>query len=405
MQDSNVSERDMLNYAVQNGIIDLSYVQDMIKMKRREEVLEKHPYSIYQGKDKKWYTHIPDLDRKEKRKLIKRSNKEEIEQAIIDYWKEKEENPTVKEVFNEWLDKRLKREEISKSTFDRYKQQYTQCFEDFGAKRIKSIEEYEIEEFVLNIIHEKELTAKGFGNLRTLIFGIFKYAKKKKYVSFSITDVMGDIEIPRKAFRKTKKKTEELVFNENEMPRVIAYLEEDLNIVNLAILLLFKTGMRIGELVALKPEDIYGNVIHINRTEIRYKDESGQYVYEVRDFPKSEAGIRDVVVPESGLWILKRIQMLNPFGEYVFMRDGERLRAYNIRMPLRTICKNVGIIQKSPNKIRKTYGSILIDGGVDESLVISQMGHTDIKTTKGHYYKDRKSEQHKAEIINKIAGL
>ena len=122
MQDSNVSERDMLNYAVQNGIIDLSYVQDMIKMKRRKEVLEKHPYAIYQGKDKKWYTHIPDIDRKEKRKLIKRSNKEEIEQAIIDYWKEKEENPTVKEVFNEWLDKRLKREEISKSTFDRYKQ-------------------------------------------------------------------------------------------------------------------------------------------------------------------------------------------------------------------------------------------------------------------------------------------
>ena len=405
MQDSNVSERDMLNYAVQNGIIDLSYVQDMIKMKRREEVLEKHPYAIYQGKDKKWYTHIPDLDRKEKRKLIKRSNKEEIEQAIIDYWREKEENPTVKEVFDEWLEKRLKREEISKSTFDRYKQQYNQCFGKFGERKIKGIQEHEIEDFILDTIHEKELTAKGFGNLRTLIFGIFKYAKKKKYVSFSITDVMGDIEIPRKAFRKTKKKAEELVFNENEMPRVIAYLEEDLNIVNLAILLLFKTGMRIGELVALKPEDIYGNVIHINRTEIRYKDESGQYVYEVRDFPKTEAGIRDVVVPESGLWILKRIQMLNPFGEYVFMRDGERLRAYNIRMPLRTICKNVGIIQKSPNKIRKTYGSILIDGGVDESLVISQMGHTDIKTTKGHYYKDRKSEQHKVEIINKIAGL
>lgn len=405
MQDSNVSERDMLNYAVQNGIIDLSYVQDMIKMKRREEVLEKHPYAIYQGKDKKWYTHIPDLDRKEKRKLIKRSNKEEIEQAIIDYWKEKEENPTVKEVFDEWLDKRLKREEISKSTFDRYKQQYNQCFGKFGDRKIKGVQEHEIEDFILDTIHEKELTAKGFGNLRTLIFGIFKYAKKKKYVSFSITDVMGDIEIPRKAFRKTKKNAEELVFNENEMPRVIAYLEEDLNIVNLAILLLFKTGMRIGELVALKPEDIYGNVIHINRTEIRYKDESGQYVYEVRDFPKTEAGIRDIVVPESGLWILKRIQMLNPFGEYVFMRGGERLRAYNIRMPLRTICKNVGIIQKSPNKIRKTYGSILIDGGVDESLVISQMGHTDIKTTKGHYYKDRKSEQHKVEIINKIAGL
>lgn len=403
MSNFDISEHDMLKYVVENGIINLSYVQDMMKMKKKEELLNKHPYKIWEGENGKWYTYLPDKEKN--RKLIKKSSQDKIEKAIIDYWREEQENPTIDDIFEEWLDKKLEREEISKSTFDRYKQQYTQCFEEFGAKKIKAIEEYEIEEFVLDVIYEKELTAKGFGNLRTLIFGIFKYAKKKKYVSFSITDVMGDIEIPRKAFRKAKKQAEELVFGENEMPRVIAYLEDNLNIVNLGILLLFKTGMRIGELVALKPEDICGNIIHINRTEVRYKNGDGEYVYEVRNFPKTEAGIRDIVVPESGLWILKRIQLLNPFGEYVFMRDGERLRAYNIRMPLRTICKNVGITLKSPNKIRKTYGTILIDSGVDESLIISQMGHTDINTTKGHYYKDRKTEQHKANIINRISEL
>ena len=403
MSNFSISERDMLKYVIENGIINLSYVQDMINMKKREEILSKHPYKIWEGENGKWYTYLPDKEKN--RKLIKKSSQDKIEKAIIDYWREEQENPTIDDIFEEWLDKKLEREEISKSTFDRYKQQYTQCFEEFGAKKIKAIEEYEIEEFVLDVIYKKELTAKGFGNLRTLIFGIFKYAKKKKYVSFSITDVMGDIEIPRKAFRKAKKQAEELVFGENEMPRVIAYLEDNLNIVNLGILLLFKTGMRIGELVALKPEDICGNIIHINRTEVRYKNGDGEYVYEVRNFPKTEAGIRDIVVPESGLWILKRIQLLNPFGEYVFMRDGERLRAYNIRMPLRTICKNVGITLKSPNKIRKTYGTILIDSGVDESLIISQMGHTDINTTKGHYYKDRKTEQHKANIINRISEL
>ena len=133
----------MLNYAIQNGIIDLSCVQNMIEMKRREEILEKHPYEIYQGKDGKWYTYIPDSS--SKRKKVKRNSKEEIEEVIVGNWKEKEENPTIKEIFNEWLDKKLERKEISKSTFDRYKQQYNQCFGDFGDRKIKSVQEYELE--------------------------------------------------------------------------------------------------------------------------------------------------------------------------------------------------------------------------------------------------------------------
>lgn len=63
------------------------------------------------------------------------------------------------------------------------------------------------------------------------------------------------------------------------------------------------------------------------------------------------------------------------------------------------------IKRKSQNKIRKTYGTILIDSGINESLIISQMGHTDIKTTKGYYYKNRKNEKQKAVAINKVVAL
>ena len=38
----------------------------------------------------------------------------------------------------------------------------------------------------------------------------------------------------------------------NELPRVMDYLEKNQDIVNLGILLLFKTGLRIGELSGLK---------------------------------------------------------------------------------------------------------------------------------------------------------
>jgi integrase len=55
------------------------------------------------------------------------------------------------------------------------------------------------------------------------------------------------------------------------------------------------------------------------------------------------------------------------------------------------------------HKIRKTYGTTLIDNGVDKSLIKAQMGHSDISTTMHYYYfvnknKDKQREQIKSAI-------
>lgn len=69
-----ISDRELLNYALDNGIIDLALLQEKIEMQKREELLKKHSYSIYQGSnDKMWYTYLPDSD--SKRKKIKASTK------------------------------------------------------------------------------------------------------------------------------------------------------------------------------------------------------------------------------------------------------------------------------------------------------------------------------------------
>ena len=36
-------------YALENHIINISDVRDMIIMKKREEILKNHPYSVWQG--------------------------------------------------------------------------------------------------------------------------------------------------------------------------------------------------------------------------------------------------------------------------------------------------------------------------------------------------------------------
>lgn len=62
-------------------MIDLSYMQEQIEMKKREELLKKHPYKIYQGKDGKQYTYLH--DEKKGRKMIKRNVQVDIEEQVI----------------------------------------------------------------------------------------------------------------------------------------------------------------------------------------------------------------------------------------------------------------------------------------------------------------------------------
>lgn len=394
---------EALKFAIENGMIDLSYIQDTYEMNKRKELLSKHKWAISQGKDGYWRTYLPDKGKG--RRMIKRKTRKSVEDEVINYLKEEIENPTIGEVYDEWIIQKLRREEISIATKNRYDRQFLECLSELREKKIKEVDEFEIEEFILDTIHEKQLTRKSYSNMRTLIYGIFKYAKRRKLVEFSISEVVSNMEISKKLFRKDVKCDSDLVFSSEECEKIMQFASENIDIRNLGILLLFKAGMRPGELAALKNVDVHENVIHVNRTEIYYKNDDGKAVYEVRDFPKTEAGIRDVIIPQSALWIIRKCRALNPFGEYMFEENGKRLKTYYFSKRLNYICKQLGIKTKSPNKIRKTYGTILIDANVSESVIISQMGHTDIKTTKKHYHKDRNSIAEKTSIINSVSGL
>ncbi len=45
-----LSDLELLKYAVENGMINTALVQEKIEMQKREELLNKHPYKIYQRK-------------------------------------------------------------------------------------------------------------------------------------------------------------------------------------------------------------------------------------------------------------------------------------------------------------------------------------------------------------------
>ena len=100
-----MTDTELLKYAVENGIIDTALLQEKIEMQKREEYLKKHPYDIWQGTDGKWRTYLPDEIKG--RRLVKRNKQEDVENAVISYWEQQSENPTLKEMFILYNDSRL----------------------------------------------------------------------------------------------------------------------------------------------------------------------------------------------------------------------------------------------------------------------------------------------------------
>jgi integrase len=163
--------------------------------------------------------------------------------------------------------------------------------------------------------------------------------------------------------------------------------------------------MRVGEILALKWEDIFSDHIHVNRTQIRYHDENGNLIHEIRDFPKSEAGIRNVVIVPELAYVIKRLRMINPFTEYQFEKNGSCIHLDSVCTRLYNLCNRFGFERKGMHAIRRYYATKLINAGVEKIIITAQMGHADFETTTKHYYKNNSEKDYVVERISKaISG-
>ena len=209
-----LTDKELLNYVLENGIISRDDVQKQIEMNERKKYLKAHNNEIWQGKDKKWYTYLPDESTSSGRKLLKRSTQEPLEDGIVEHYKKLANEPLVKAVFKEWVDQKLEYHEIKKQSYDKYTDNFARFFTNeayhMADKKIKYITEDDLECFIKTVIAECKLTQKAYSDMRILINGIFKYAKKKGYTNLSITQFMGDLDLSRRAFTKNVKKREKI---------------------------------------------------------------------------------------------------------------------------------------------------------------------------------------------------
>lgn len=397
-------ESEILKKAIDSGMLNIATLEAQVREMEKNKYVSMHEKKIWQGKDGKWYTYIPDASASGGRRLVKKAKKDDILAAIVEHYKTEEEQPTFDKVHTLWIESKLEFGEITKETYDRYQTDYVRFFgdNDFKNLRFSEFTEDIIERFVKSTIHNKELTAKAWSGLRTILRGTFNYAKRHGYTNLSISLLLEEMAISKKAFKRVVRDDRAQVFTRTEVLELESYVEKHMSLQNLGVMLAFQTGLRCGELSALQWSDIQSDVIHVTKTEIRYRDAvTNEYVFEVRNFTKGKDGERYVVLTPDAQATLQKIRRQNPFGEYIFMNNGKRLKAQCFGKAIKSMCVNNGMAKRSIHKARKTYATNLKNHGVDDKLIQKQMGHANIATTNGYYYFDNRDFAETKEILSK----
>lgn len=169
--------------------------------------------------------------------------------------------------------------------------------------------------------------------------------------------------------------------------------------------ILFWTGCREGELLALTKDDIdvINNKIRINKTYYRTGRE------DVITSPKTESSERVIAIPE---FLTKEI--VNHMNRIYDLQNDERLFpvvAEAVQKKMKRTCIKAGVKHIRVHDLRHSHVAYLIDKKVDPLIIKERLGHSNIKITLdtyGHLYPTRQREvadmlQQEYAEINKIA--
>lgn len=401
--------------------------EDEVREKQKEMtkkleklVLDIHPYAFKQmtGKDTRWYTSVKEEGKE--RKIIKKNTYEELIDYLIDFYKIKDKEITLRTMYPIWID--YKSSCTSKSsTIRRIEADWKKYYKNDPISDIplEKMSKNQITKWLNDrIIKDGVTNRKVFYNLITIFKNIFIYCTDEGM-------------IPENTFAKSKYRSELLedytkpadetqVFTKAEQMKLTEFAyskfaEDTKHTAYLAIPLLFQTGLRVGEVVVLESTDYdkAKKLLHISKGETRAysRDEDGELQYDgaITGSPKKSASVRDIPLTEEACAIIELLIKTNEKngqsdGNSLFVYNNKRITGNCILKRLYFLCNKSGIEKRSTHKIRKTTFSKMLDVCVKEdiadiSAIRAIAGHVDESTLlKNYLFSTRKDET--VQLIN-----
>ncbi|MCD7819707.1 MAG: site-specific integrase, partial [Lachnospiraceae bacterium] len=395
------------------GIIDVD-VSDTVFLMNKKKVLDAHKFKVTPPTtpDGRWQTYIIDEKKGGRKKVSSYTEKGLYEKLYHIYF---EVNAvTLTSMYPGWIERR-RDEGISPRTVRRNENHWDKYYAGNPITQIPvhKLTSEKIENFFYDVIRKYNVTAKELGNMKFIMVDMMKLAKRRHYIE---VNPMLDVEVKLNACRPPRKQNDRSrVYLPDEKEKLFLALNSELerhpeNTDAYAIYLLFKLGVRIGELIALKWEDIDtdGRELHIHRMESF--DENDQRIIVEYTKKKSPYGDRFLPLGDYEMDIFQKVKSINeryhyPDSEFIFCGKDGRTSMRKIDSRIRRLCRKVGIEAKSAHDIRRTVASEMFNNGVPVEVIRNYLGHSDIQTTFSYILDNNKKEETNKLILLALESM
>ena len=299
---------------------------------------------------------------------------------------------TLPEAVELFFVEREQKRKLKESTVSRYRyvvRQYIQP--QLGAAPLYALTEQRVADFYRKL-QEQGLSAKSTRDIGVLLRAILRKASKHGCFCTGL-----NAELP--AYRKRQVE----IFTEPEILRLAHHIVNEPDLTGLGVLLTLNSGLRLGELCALRWSDIdlHAGFLRVER-EVQRLYEKGHTRLVVQP-PKSESSRRRIPLPADMLSLLAAYKSKHAGDTCLLTGTSILPEPRTVQNRYKSLLKRAGVPYRNFHALRHTYATRCIEQYVDVKSVSEMLGHSDVRITLQTYV--HVSLSHKQQAVQSICFL
>ena len=303
---------------------------------------------------------------------------------------------TFSEYCDEWL--MLCRSRVKESTYVKYLSILEKHIKPgLGSRSPLSLTTAAIEGFSYGLLQEKGLSVKSVRDILTVLHGILRYIRRQD-------PRMPGIEV----IYPKEEKREMRVLSVQEQEIFSRYLLKDMDESKFGVLLALMTGMRIGEICALRWGDVDLNekAIHIRHTMQRIKNTAPGGDRKTKiciTAPKSKRSVRDIPITQYTAELCAHWQEKDS-AAFLLTGSKERfMEPRRLQYKMRQYTRACGLENVHFHTLRHTFATRCVEADFEIKSLSEILGHSSSTVTLERYV--HSSMELKRSNMNKLPKL
>ena len=271
-----------------------------------------------------------------------------------------------------------KKQYVKRSTFAAYTLLIeTHILPSFGEMAL--VEEQDVQTFVFRKLNEG-LSHKTIKDILIVLKMVMKFGVKNEWMNY----YEWDIKYPTNSANKELE-----VLSVSNHRKILDHIQSHFTFTGLGIYISLSTGLRIGEICALKWNDINitEGTITVSRTIERIYMIEGEKKHTelVISSPKTKNSCREIPMSKELLAIVKPLKKIVNDNFYVLTNDEHPTEPRTYRNYYNGLMEKLGIPRLKYHGLRHSFATRCIEAGCDYKTVSVLLGHSNISTTLNLY--------------------